>query len=265
MTLLFPLKHTITRVAHFLRVSFNMDSASASPINFRNADISAPFSSDDPGLVRSVEDALARLEQGVVPESPEVPFNMSVRQRSLLERCNCPAEFIVNCDSESRFETLMATYVNGPSPHQRDYLAKHGINPDDVKTKEQASEIIGRLQEKAPMTQRQLRVIERLKGRHNKNFTIPDGLKQASASRFIMEMQRSAPTTYKQHQALERHGIPIHKIPVTARESTMLLSAIANPNKVRTDWINLALERAGGTKIPNVADAYVAARTEGAE
>ena len=77
-----------------------------------------------------------------------------------------------------------------------------------------------------------------------------------------MEMQRSAPTTYKQHQALERHGIPIHKIPATARESSMLLSAVMHPNKIRTDWVNTALERAGGTGTPDVASAYLAARTK---
>lgn len=45
----------------------------------------------------------------------------------------------------------------------------------------------------------------------------------------------------------------------------MLLAAIANPKKGRTDWVNLALERAGATSTPDFAGPYVVARTEGAE
>ena len=197
----------------------------ASPSNTHVADITQPFVNADPALVGDVEAAIRRIQNGAIIESPEMPFRMTPGQKRLLEQCNCPAEFIVGCETEARFEALMETYVNAPTPLQKEYLAKHGINPDNCRHKDVASEIIGRIKEEKPMTPGQIRNLERLKGRYGSSFVIPENLTEARASRFIMEMQRSAPVTYKQHQALERHGIPIHKIPDTAREASILLSA----------------------------------------
>ena len=76
--------------------------------------------------------------------------------------------------------------------------------------------------------------IERLKARYNSTVDIPENITETQASRMIVEMQRTAPITYRQHEALERYGIALDKIPSTAREASTLLTALARPSRCNT-------------------------------
>lgn len=153
------------------------------------------------------------LDRRIVPESPEQPFRMTERQKRLLQNNDCPVEFIINCDNITRFECLMGTYVNGPTTLQREYLIRQGVRPNSVKTKELSSEIIGRIKESKPASRAQLQHIDRLKGRHGINLNIPANLKEAHASRLIMEMGRTAPTNVQATPSIRAPWHPHPQIP----------------------------------------------------